>query len=83
MDISGPTIQNPDIVRLLLPLLDRLDREYPSFESYLQKMRGVPFVADAWTDELLDYCRADVEERAWSSPPRCRPTTASTGPPTS
>ena len=63
MDISGPTIQNPDVVRLLTPLLDRLDHEYPSFESYLERVRGVPFVADVWTDELLDYCRADVEVR--------------------
>ncbi|HWO17858.1 MAG TPA: alpha/beta fold hydrolase [Kofleriaceae bacterium] len=61
-DISGPTIQNPEIVRLLYPLLDRLDREFPSFERYLDFIRGLPFLAGVWTDELLEYLRADVAD---------------------
>lgn len=60
IDISGPTIQNPEIMRLLQPSLARLDRDYPSLESYLALMRGSPVLAGAWGDELVAYYTADV-----------------------
>jgi len=60
IDISGPTIQNPEIMRLLQPSLARLDREYVSLESYLDLLRGSPMFAGAWCDEVADFYRADV-----------------------
>lgn len=63
IDISGPTIQNPEIMDLLRPSLARLDREYPSLESYLELLRAAPIFAGAWCDEIAAFYRADVEER--------------------
>lgn len=60
IDISGPTIQNPEIMRLLQPSLARLDRDYPSLASYLELMRGSPVLAGAWDEALAAYYRADV-----------------------
>lgn len=62
-DISGPTIQNPDVVRMLQPSLERLDREFPSLDAFLQQMRAQPYLADAWCDELDCFYRTDVEVR--------------------
>jgi len=61
IDIAGPAIENPDIVRLLQPSLSRLDREYPSLDGYLQWMSSSPIFAGAWCDELAAFYRADVE----------------------
>jgi acyl-CoA synthetase (AMP-forming)/AMP-acid ligase II/thioesterase domain-containing protein len=63
MDISGPTIHNPEVVRLIQPSLDRLDRESPSLEAFLKEMRGLPHLGGAWCDELAHYFRSDVEVR--------------------
>jgi acyl-CoA synthetase (AMP-forming)/AMP-acid ligase II/esterase/lipase len=63
MDISGPTIQNPEIVRLLRPSIDRLDREEASLERYLERMRTVPYLADAWDEDIAGFFRADAEVR--------------------
>jgi pimeloyl-ACP methyl ester carboxylesterase len=60
IDISGPTIENPEIMRLLQPSLERLDRDYPSLEGYLDRLRAAPIFGDAWCDEIADFYRADV-----------------------
>lgn len=60
IDISGPTIQNPEIMQLLQPSLARLDREYHSLEGYLELLRGAPIFAGAWDEEVAAFYRADV-----------------------
>jgi long-chain acyl-CoA synthetase len=61
MDIAGPTIVNPEVLRLVQPSIDRLDREYPSLDAYLARMRQQAHLDGAWCDDLALYHRADVE----------------------
>ena len=63
LDMAGPTIQNPAVLRLIAPSIERLDREVASLDLYLEQARQLPNLDGFWSDELAAYFRADVEQR--------------------
>lgn len=51
---------NPRVPEMLMPILKRLDRIFPSFENYLEYARTAP-QNTFWEDEMTTYYRADVK----------------------
>lgn len=64
MDVAGPTIHNSQVFELLKPSLDRLGMTMESMGAFLDFMRGAPFLDGYWSEELVEFYRADVEELA-------------------
>lgn len=58
--IDGGADPNEEMLEAMGPLLDRLDRVYPSMENYLEAMRAIPFY-HPWSAALEQYLREDVE----------------------
>lgn len=50
---------NPKVPQMLMPVLKRLDKTYPSFERYLEYARNSP-QNTFWDDVMTTYYRADV-----------------------
>lgn len=46
---------------MLGPALSRLNQVFPSFEYYINKVKGAPYI-DFWDDAMLSYYSADVRE---------------------
>jgi len=61
LDIAAPMISDPEVIQLIQPSLDRLDREVSSLDEYLARARALSFLEGAWCDELAEFYRADVE----------------------
>ncbi|MEM6297996.1 MAG: alpha/beta hydrolase [Bacteroidota bacterium] len=55
---------HPDTPKLLGPTLSRLSQTFPSFEDYLNQIKGFPFLKNAWNEHMTSYYRADVRELA-------------------
>jgi len=53
--------QTGKVLAMIKPSLDRLGQVFPSFESYLEAMRKVPFF-QPWSPVLEAYFRHEVEE---------------------
>lgn len=51
---------NPKVPYMLMPILKRLDRTYPSFEQYLDYAKASP-QNSFWEDTMATYYRADVK----------------------
>jgi pimeloyl-ACP methyl ester carboxylesterase len=60
LDSSGQII-NPTSRSLIKPSLDRLGQTFPSWESYLDSIKAMPFYAGWWDPLIENYYRADVE----------------------
>ncbi len=52
---------NPRAGEMLGPALARLDKRFPSFDDYLDKIKSAPYLT-FWDDAMLSYYRADVKE---------------------
>ncbi|MGF1534824.1 MAG: alpha/beta fold hydrolase [Bernardetiaceae bacterium] len=53
---------HPDTPKLLGPTLSRLSQKYNSFDQYLAQIKSLPFLEDAWDDQMTSYYRADVKD---------------------
>ncbi len=53
---------HPNTREMLQPTLSRLGKKIASFETYIEQVKQMPFLQDAWEDHMLSYYRADVEE---------------------
>jgi len=53
---------HPNTTEMLKPAMERLTKIYPSFEDYLQQMKQVSFLQNAWSEAMESYYRADVED---------------------
>lgn len=53
---------NPNTFEMLGPTLGRLDKIYPSYEDYIDKMKQAPHNT-FWVDEMTDYYNADIMVR--------------------
>lgn len=53
--------QTGKILAMIKPSLDRLGQVFPSFESYLETMKKIPFL-QPWSPVLETYFRHEVEE---------------------
>jgi pimeloyl-ACP methyl ester carboxylesterase len=62
LDVAGPSIQTPEVYRLIAPSLERLGKTYPSWEEFLATMRAAPSFHDWWDPAIEAYYRADVED---------------------
>ncbi len=51
---------NPNVPEMLMPVLKRLDRIFPSFEKYLDYAKAAPQNV-FWEEEMTTYYRADVK----------------------
>jgi len=51
---------NPNAGEMLQPTLNRLDKIYPSWDSYIDEIKAAPF-SDFWEDSMLRYYRADIK----------------------
>ena len=50
-----------EVLDSLAPAIARLGMEFPSLDTFLDRMRGLPMLAGRWNDALEDYFRYDVE----------------------
>ena len=73
--IDAPAAIDPAMVDQVQPSLDRLGRDYPSWDDYVALVRSMPYFADGgWDADLERYFRADVRVRPDGTvQPRCRP----------
>lgn len=62
LDIAGPSIQTPEVYRLIQPSLERLGKTYPSWQDFLDAMRAAPSFHEWWDPAIEPYYRADVED---------------------
>lgn len=46
---------------MLAPALSRLGQAFPSFETYLEKVKSAPYI-DFWDEKMLSYYAADVRK---------------------
>lgn len=53
---------NPNTFEMLGPTLDRLDKVYPSYDAYIEKMKQAPHNT-FWAEEMTDYYNADIMVR--------------------
>ncbi len=61
MDV-GLEATYPEVLPKIKPSLDRLGNTVPSWEVYIEAIKGTPYYADGfWDDDLEAYYRADVE----------------------
>lgn len=58
MDGGGDPCQ--ETLEAMRPMIDHLDRVYPTMEDYLEKMQALPFY-HPWSTALEQYLRDDVE----------------------
>jgi pimeloyl-ACP methyl ester carboxylesterase len=59
--IDGGLDVRPEVLDSLGPAIARLGTEFPSFDGFLERMRGLPMFAGRWNDYLERYFRFDVE----------------------
>lgn len=52
---------HPDTRELLKPTLSRLSQRFESFEAYLDMIKALPFLKNAWLDTMTSYYKADVQ----------------------
>ncbi|MGH8564761.1 MAG: alpha/beta fold hydrolase [Gammaproteobacteria bacterium] len=72
IDAAGS--MDPEARVMLEPALDRLRKEWPSWEAYLVAMKEMPFYEGWWDPTIESYYRADVEVRDDGTvKPRSRP----------
>ncbi|MDX1615024.1 MAG: alpha/beta hydrolase [Candidatus Promineifilaceae bacterium] len=65
---------HPRVAEAIKPTLSRLERVYPSWETYRREMQAMPFLHDTWNDDLERYYRADVRlNEDGTVQPRSRP----------
>lgn len=57
--LDGAAEMNPKVPQMLLPVLKRLDKIYPSFERYLEYVKASP-QNTFWDEVMTTYYRADV-----------------------
>lgn len=62
LDVAGPSIQTPEVYRLIAPSLERLGKTYPSWDEFLATMRAAPSFHEWWDPAIEAYYRADVED---------------------
>lgn len=60
--IDAAAQMHPDTRELLKPTLGRLGQKVDSFEDYIEKVKGLPFLQNAWDEAMLSYYRADLQE---------------------
>jgi pimeloyl-ACP methyl ester carboxylesterase len=53
----------PNGLKQIQPAVDRLGKVWPSWEAYLEAMKGIPFFQGWWDPMIEEYYRADVEIR--------------------
>lgn len=51
---------HPDVIEMLAPAFSRLDKKYPSWETYLDAVKAAPYMT-FWSDDMLSYYKADVK----------------------
>jgi len=55
-------IMNPNVIKLILPSFERLDKVFPSWDAYITQIRASSYYWNGfWDDALEAYYRADVE----------------------
>lgn len=59
--IDGGLDVRAEVLDSLGPAIARLGTEFPSFDAFLERMRGLPMFAGRWNDYLEGYFRYDVE----------------------
>ncbi|MEO1652218.1 MAG: alpha/beta hydrolase [Bacteroidota bacterium] len=59
--IDAAAQMHPDTRELLKPTLGRLGQEVDSFEAYIEKVKGLPFLENAWDEAMLSFYQADLE----------------------
>jgi pimeloyl-ACP methyl ester carboxylesterase len=52
---------HPQTKEMLAPALSRLDRVFPSFDDYLDKVKQAPYLT-FWDEAMWSYYRADVQD---------------------
>ena len=59
MDAAGS--MHPNTRAMIQPSIDRLGKAIPSWETYLEFVKSMPFFQDWWDPAIESYFRADVE----------------------
>ena len=59
--IDGGLDVRAEVLDSLAPAIARLGMEFPSLDTFLDRMRGLPMLAGRWNEALEDYFRYDVE----------------------
>lgn len=57
-------LMHPQVRELISPSLARLGQTYPSWESYRDAVKAVPYWGGQWDDAIEAYYRADIRELA-------------------
>ena len=58
--IDAAASMHPNTMELIKPSVERLGQVLPSWESYLEAMKNLPFYHDWWDPLIENYYRADV-----------------------
>lgn len=61
---SSVLLVDPSTLEAIKLSLSRLGTPFPSADAYLERMRGLPFWADAWDAHVEAYYRADLQDNA-------------------
>jgi pimeloyl-ACP methyl ester carboxylesterase len=74
ISMDAPAVVDERVREQIQPSLDRLERTLPSFETYLEMVKAMPYY-DGWWDPMIEqFYRADVETLADGRVrSRCRP----------
>jgi pimeloyl-ACP methyl ester carboxylesterase len=61
--IDAPAEVDPTVMEQIKPTLDRLETTFPSWEQYIEMVKGMPYYADwEWDPALEVFYRSDLEE---------------------
>ena len=61
--IDAPAEVDPTVMEQIKPTLDRLETTFPSWEQYIEMVKGMPYYADwDWDPALEVFYRSDLEE---------------------
>lgn len=58
--VDGGSDVTDDVDALLSPVVERLERTYPSREAYVEYLKGLPDFEDRWDENLERYYAGDV-----------------------
>jgi pimeloyl-ACP methyl ester carboxylesterase len=58
--VDGGSDVTDEVDALLSPVVERLERTYPSREAYVEYLRGLPIFEDRWDENLELYFAGDV-----------------------
>lgn len=59
--MDAAATMNPKTKEMLGPALGRLGQKFPSFESYIEKVKSAPYL-NFWEEQMMNYYIADVKK---------------------